>query len=112
MIFGESLLLGSIQVALASTEMSSRYSVLNFSKDQDTLQNAANALSSYILVAIVFAIGAILVMYSSFGIKGLIICLFTNVLIVGWIVFSYLGAFRSAATKYHLKMPKLFQSLW
>ena len=38
-IIGKAIMLSSIQVAFGSVEMSSRFSVLNFSKEQDTLQN-------------------------------------------------------------------------
>jgi hypothetical protein len=44
-MFGEAILLASMQFAIGSVEMSSKFSVKNFSKDQETLQNAADALS-------------------------------------------------------------------
>ena len=111
-LFSESLILASLQFALSSTEMSSRYSVLNFSKDQDTLQNACNALSSYILIGIIFGIGGVLALYGSFGVKGAIVCAICNIAVMLWIVLSYLAAFKKAAIKYDLVEPKLFQSFW
>lgn len=111
-IFGESLLLSSIQVALASVEMSSRFSVLNFSKDQETLQNAANALSSYVVIGVVFTIGSILTLYGSFGWLGFFISLFINIIVMAWIILSYCGAFKRAAEKHNLQMPRLFYRLW
>ena len=38
---GEAILFASIQFSIGSVEMSSKFSVMNFSKDQETLQNAA-----------------------------------------------------------------------
>lgn len=111
-ILGESLLLSSIQVALASVEMSSRFSVLNFSKDQTTLQNACNALTSYVIVGSIFTLGAVLVLYASFGLKGGIICALVNVSVMLWITLSYRGAFRKAADIHGLEEPEMFQSLW
>ena len=43
-LIGKSILFASMQFAIGSVEMSSKFSVKNFSKDQDTLQNAADAL--------------------------------------------------------------------
>ena len=111
-IFGESLLLSSIQVALASVEMSSRFSVLNFSKDEETLQNACNALTSYIIIGSIFTSGAVLTLYASCGIKGAVICAGVNIAVMLWIVLSYTGAFKKASEKYGLETPKLFKSLW
>ena len=111
-IFGESLLLSSIQVALASVEMSSRFSVLNFSKDTETLQNACNALTSYVIVGSLFTLGAVLVLYSSFGVKGGVICAAVNNGVMMWIVVSYRGAFKKAAEKYNLEEPEMFRTLW
>ena len=111
-IFGESLLLSSIQVALASVEMSSRFSVLNFSKDTETLQNACNALTSYVIVGSLFTLGAVLVLYSSFGVKGGVICAAVNIGVMMWIVVSYRGAFKKAAEKYNLEETEMFRTLW
>ena len=49
-LFGEAILLASMQFAIGSVEMSSKFSVKNFSKDQETLQNAADALSDYLRI--------------------------------------------------------------
>ena len=42
-LIGKSILFASMQFAIGSVEMSSKFSVKNFSKDQDTLQNAADS---------------------------------------------------------------------
>ena len=63
--------------------MSSKFSVKNFCSDQDTLQNAADALSDYLKISIIWTIGVIL-----------------------WIYFSYMSSFKSAVNKTKtLKMP-------
>lgn len=110
-VIGEGVLLASIQVALGSVEMSSRFSVLNFSKDQETLQNAANALSAYIVIGTIWAVGTILIMWSSYGITGLLSALFCNLLIMTWISVSYVYAFKRSALKYGLEEPKMFKSI-
>ena len=110
-IIGKAIMLSSIQVAFGSVEMSSRFSVLNFSKDQETLQNAANALSAYIFIGIIWSLGTMLVLYSSFGMAGLLSGLVCNGIIMFWIVYSYTYAFKRAAMKYNLKVPTLFHSI-
>ena len=110
-IIGKAIMLSSIQVAFGSVEMSSRFSVINFSKEQDTLQNAANALSAYILIGTAWSIGTILVLWSSYGLIGFLAGLICNLIIMLWIVISYKMAFKSAAKKYNLREPKLFQSI-
>lgn len=37
-MFGEAILLASMQFSIGSVEMSSKFSVKNFAKDQETLQ--------------------------------------------------------------------------
>jgi len=107
-MLGQAIFYSSIQAAIGSVEMSSRFSVMNFSKDQDTLQNAADALRSYMYIAFAWAFATILVMYSQYGIYGAITGLLANMAYVGWIYFSYVKAFKKAADKYKLVEPKVF----
>lgn len=107
-MLGQAIFYSSIQAAIGSVEMSSRFSVMNFSKDQDTLQNAADALRSYMYIAFTWAFATILVMYSQYGVYGAITGFLANLAYVCWIYFSYLGAFRTAAKKYKLVEPRVF----
>src|SRR5208282_4265865 len=106
-IIGKSIFYASIQAAIGSVEMSSRFSVMNFSKDQDTLQHAADALMSYLYVAFAWTMATTLVLYSEYGNIGAIIGIITNMLYVGWIYFSYIKAFNTAAKKNNLEKPRL-----
>jgi len=110
-IIGKSVLLGSIQASIGSVELSSKFSVVNFSKDQETLQAAANALTSYIVVALFWTIGCILVMYANYGFRGFLTASITNMIMIMWIVAGYMVAFKRASTKYNLQYPKLFKNL-
>lgn len=107
-ILGQAIFYSSIQAAIGSVEMSSRFSVMNFSKDQETLQNAADALRSYLYVAIMWTLATVLVLFSQYGVEGAIVGIVANVAYVGWIYFSYLGAFKKAADKYGLQQPSVF----
>ncbi len=109
-VIGQSILLASMQAAIGSVEMSSKFSVLSFAKDQDTLQRAADALTSYLIIALIWTLGTSMILYSEFGHLGLIYSVITNAVIVGWIFISYWRAFGIAAKRNNLEMPKLFVS--
>lgn len=98
----------SIQASIGSVEMSSKFSVINFSKDQETLQRAADALKSYMIVGTIWTAGTMLALYASCGIPGAWVALAANAVMMGWIFISYINAFKEAAKRYNLKEPKLF----
>jgi hypothetical protein len=108
---GEAIVFASIQFSIGSVEMSSKFSVMNFSKDQETLQNAAYALTDYLKIALLWIVGTSLIMYSNFGLYGLIVNVIINSVIVGWIMYSYHICFQHAAKKYKLKYPNWWVKL-
>ena len=105
---GEAIIFSSIQFSIGSVEMSSKFSVMNFSKDQETLQNAAYALTDYLKIALLWTIGTSLIMYSNASYLGLTANIIANAIIVGWIIYSYHICFQKAAEKYKLNYPNLF----
>lgn len=107
-IIAKAIFYASIQSSLGSVEMSSKFSVMNFSKDQETLQRAADALRSYIIIAVIWTIGTILALYASHGWCGAWIGLAANAVMMGWIIISYVKAFSEAAKRYNLKPPTIF----
>lgn len=111
-MIGNAILLASIQASIGSVEMSSKYSVINFSKDQDTLQGAANALTGYMLIAFVWMMGSAMISYGQYGRPGLFCSLIANIVLVGWIYFSYIHSFRVAAKKYRLRFPHVWPMHW
>ena len=104
-LFGEAILLASMQFAIGSVEMSSKFSVRNFSKDQETLQNAADALSDYLRIGLLWTFGLVLLFYAKHDAIGSVIALITNLLIIAWIYFSYLTSFEYAAKTNQLYLP-------
>ena len=108
-IIGESAILAANQVAIGSVSMSSKFSVLNFSKDQVTLQNALEALRSYMRMGLFWGLATMLVMYASYDMIGLITSFIANFLLMAWIILSYKDAFESAAKNYNLIEPTLFE---
>ena len=104
-MIGEAILLASIQFSIGSVEMSSKFSVKNFSKDQETLQNAADALSDYLKIGIFWTVGVTILLYSNFGVPGPITAVLANLLIIVWVYVSYIQSFKIAAEKYNLTMP-------
>ena len=95
-MLGEAILYSSIQFSIGSVEMSSKFSVKNFSTDQATLQNAADSLMYYIKVSFIWTLGVTLLLYSKYGFLGAIASLVSNTAVVLWIYFSYMVAFRYA----------------
>ena len=87
--------------------MSSKFSVKNFSKDQETLQNAADALSDYLKIGIFWTIGVTIMLYANHGIPGAISAITINLLIIIWIYVSYIQSFKMASQKYKLTMPRI-----
>lgn len=64
-------------------EMSSKFSVHNFFKDQTTLQRVANALDAYNLVGDFGPSAcACLLMYGQYGMKGLVSSIITNLFVL------------------------------
>lgn len=109
-IVAKAIFYASIQASLGSVEMSSKFSVMNFSKDQETLQRAADALRSYVIIAVIWTIGTILALYASYGWCGAWIGLAANAVMMGWIIISYVKAFAEAAKRYNLQVPTVFNS--
>ena len=89
--------------------MSSKFSVVNFYKDQSTFQGAADALTGYLLIGSVWMIGSILINYGQYGWSGFVASLVANLVIMLWIVLSYIQAFNIAVKRYGLKFPKILR---
>lgn len=106
-MLGEAILHSSIQFAIGSVEMSSKFSVKNFSKDQETLQNAADALSDYLKISFLWTIGVAILLHCNYGTAGLITAIASNALIIIWIYVSYQNSFKAASIKNNLRMPKI-----
>ena len=104
-VIGKSMMLGAQQFAIGSVLCSSAYSVKNFSKDQDTLQSAADALKSYIYVGVLWMISNMLVLGASYGKEGVIAALVANSTVMIWIWIVYIKAFETARKMYGLKPP-------
>ncbi len=109
-ILGKAILFASMQFAIGSVEMSSKFSVKNFSKDQETLNNAADALSDYLIIGLVWTIGTSLIFLANYGAQGVTFNVLSNAVIIYWIYYSYMSAFKMAAKTNGLKEPRLFRS--
>lgn len=106
-VLGKAILFASMQFSIGSVEMSSKFSVMNFAKDQETLQRAANSLTHYMIIGLLWTAGTSSMLYASYGTRGLIINLIANGGIMLWIYMSYIVAFRYAARQNNLKPPRM-----
>lgn len=106
-MFGETFILASIQFAISSVEMNSKFSIKSSAKDQETLQNAVDALTDYLRIAIMWTFGLSVLFYARYDTVGIIMSVITNLLIVSWIYYSYVKSFNITAKKYNLKVPPI-----
>jgi hypothetical protein len=108
-VVGKAIFLSSIISSLGSVEMSSRFSVLNFSKDQVTLQRAADALRSFLMVSSLWTVGTMLSLFAEYGWCGALIGLLACLIMMAWIIISYIKAFKEAAKENHLQVPEVIR---
>jgi small-conductance mechanosensitive channel len=106
-IIGKSIFYAALQAAYGSVVMSSSFSVKNFAKDQTTLQHAADALREYLVLAGIWTVATVLVLYADYGWKGGISGLIANLIFIFWIYFTYVSAFKYAVKTHNLQMPKV-----
>lgn len=106
-VISEAILFASMQFAIGSVEMSSKFSVRSFAKDQETLQSAADALVDYLKIGAMWALGVIIFFYFTHGYYAALWGLLMNLLVIGWLYHSYMNSFRVAIDKYGLQMPIL-----
>jgi hypothetical protein len=110
-IFAEAIFLSAAgSLSLCGTEMSSKFSVKNFSKDQATLTNAGDSLRGYMIIATLWTLGTVIVMYGAHGLIGAVLGLLANLAIIIWVYFSYIDAFKHAAENHKLQMPVVFNT--
>lgn len=107
-ILGKAILFSSFQFAIGSVEMSSKFSVKNFSKDQVTLNNAIVALRDYMIIGLLWTVGTSLIFYANYGYLGLGLNIVSNMFITLWIYLSYQHSFKMAAKAYNLQVPSIF----
>lgn len=112
-MLGEAILFSSINFSIGSVEMSSKFSVKNFSKDQETLQNACDSLVDFVKIGLIWTVGVIMLLYGRYGFWGAISGIITNLIIMLWIWFSYMDAFKNVVkSNPALKMPTVRFSNW
>jgi hypothetical protein len=86
-----------------------KHSIDDINNNQDTLQNAADALSDYLIIGLLWTIGTCLIFYANYKWNGVIINTSINLAIVYWIYWSYIKSFNSACDKYQLEKPIMFK---
>ena len=104
-ILGKAILMASMQFAIGSVEMSSKFSVKNFSKDQRTLDNAIKALKDYMIIGSLWTLGTSMIFYVNYGLKGLLMNIIANISIMLWIYLSYYTAFNESVDLFKKENP-------
>jgi len=108
-LIGKSILFASMQFAIGSVEMSSKFSVKNFSTSDDVLQNACDALSDYLIIGLLWTLGTSLIFYAGYQWQGVMVNTVINFFIMYWIYWSYQKSFRYAVDRHHLSHPEMFK---
>lgn len=108
-ITGKAILFASMQFAIRSVEMTSKFSIKAFSKDQDTLQHAADSLSDYIFMGLCWTLGTSMIFWGNYGMKGVLINLIANLFFMSIIISGYKRALKYACQKGDLQFPELFR---
>ena len=106
-IVGKAIFYAALQSAFGSVLMSSKFTIKNWVKDQETLQNAADALTDYLIIGIIWTIGTVCVMYADYGIRGAVIAFVANFIFIYWIYYIYAMAFQEAMDKHNLVAPTI-----
>jgi presenilin-like A22 family membrane protease len=105
---GDAVMAATIQFAIAGFEMSSKFSIVHFTTDQEKLNHAANELDYYLLIGIICTFLLSSLFYLKNNMEGFIICLISNVLIMSWIYYSYKLVLDESRKKHGLIFPKLY----
>jgi len=106
-LVGKSLFFASIQVALASIEMDSKFAIKTM-KDQNSLDHAVQSLKSYIIIAVVWTLASMLTLYSIYGSLGIFVGFITNFAVIMWLIITYKNLFNEVCKTNGLKCQNFF----
>lgn len=86
--------------------MSSSFSILNFAKDQATMDAAKEALNDFMWWGLLWNLGSTLVLGSEHGLKGSLAAVGANTAVLGGIWLKYNAAFEEARVRHGLPEPE------
>lgn len=101
------MLFASVQVAFASIELDSKFSISEI-KTQKRLDAAASHLKSYIFIAIFWTVASVLTQYSVYGVEAGFYTFIANIIVLLWIISSYKQMFEKIVEENNLKYPNIF----
>jgi hypothetical protein len=104
---GKAMLFASAQVAFASIELDSKFSISEINTQQ-RLDDAASHLKSYVFIAIFWTVASVLTQYSVYGVEAGFYTLVANLILLLWILASYKSMFEKIVRDNHLKFPNIF----
>jgi hypothetical protein len=109
-VLGKAILLGALQSSIGSVELSSTYSINNFSKDQATLQRGADSLSAYIVIGTLWTIGCMAILGAQYSWEGALFAFGINAAMMLWLICRYIRTFQQVVEREKLQMPTLFSA--
>lgn len=107
-LIGQTILFATIQSIIGSVEMSNKFCLISVTKDQETLQRAADGLTLYIIFGLFWTLGNASYFYSVYKNSGLLYALISNIFMMVIIAGNYINLFYKASKQYNLKFPNLF----
>jgi hypothetical protein len=104
---GQAIIFALVQLTLVGTESTSIYIASTTAKTQDKLNKFARSIRAYIFIGILWTAATCLVLSTQFGVKGVLMGLITNLLVMIYVYARYQGVLKEIATEYGLKVPRI-----
>lgn len=106
-IIGQALFFAVLQMSISTIELDNRSDIILL-KTQEEVDVVASSLHTYIVIAVIWTIASMLILYGQFGLVGAVATLIFNVAIILWVYFTYTNALQKTVQKNNLVMPKIF----
>jgi len=101
-IIGKSFFYASIQTAIISMEVGSKFTIPRFVKTQESMDLINESLRNSLITGLIWMTATVFVMYGSYGVRGGIIGAMMNLIIITWLYYGYRKYIHMAAKEHGL----------
>lgn len=106
-VFAQSVVLAMAQLSILSTESTSIFIATTVATTQDKLNDFASSLKSYLFISMFWLIATSVMMYSIYGMIGLLTSALANVLVILYIILRNVHILKLIATRNGLMVPDI-----
>jgi hypothetical protein len=106
-LLGAALVFAILQFSISNVQIIHKF-VVSKVNTQDDLENLAEDVKVYLVIAIIWTIATMLILYEEYGNLGILFGFVTNFIIIMWIYLSYRHAVRTAIKKHDLQSISIF----